>query len=331
MSMNRRAFMESAVALAMLSATDALAAGRRSITLVLAPSNLGLRPPRSGHQPGTWQAPQVLMQAGLRDAVGAREVISLERPAYAFEQQPGTRIRNGQSIRAFSLQLGSAVEGVLRSGGFPLVIGGDCSILLGGLYGLRRSGGRGLVHVDGHSDFYQMSKADAGRLGAAAGMDLALASGRGEPLLTHWPQAGVLANDPDIIQIGDREAQNDNGQIPASGIAQITAQHVLADGISAVVATASKKLETAHVERAWLHVDLDVLDEKVMDAVDSPGSPGLNFEQLGDLVHGLCASGHIAGADFSIYDPELDAGLRFAKPIVDCIARGVGAMGRPLV
>ena len=73
-------------------------------------------------------------------------MLPIERPKYDFDAQPGTRIRNGQTIRAFSLKLSDLVRGVLEQGSFPLVIGGDCSLLLGNLYGLRHCGGRGLVH-----------------------------------------------------------------------------------------------------------------------------------------------------------------------------------------
>src|ERR1700749_1894451 len=145
--MTRRRFMQSSAALAAFAPACRLLAEQRPVSVILAPSNFGLRSLRSGHEPGTWRAPDALMKAGLADAGPARNVFSLDRPAYAFEAQAGTRIRNGRSIRDFSVQLANAVSGVLRDDGFPLVIGGDCSILLGGLYGLRRSGGRGLVHI----------------------------------------------------------------------------------------------------------------------------------------------------------------------------------------
>src|SRR5881392_538197 len=112
-----------------------------SISLVLAPSNLGLRPTESGGQPGTWRAPQALLDAGLAHALDAGETVPLERPTYEFEAQAGTRIRNGLSIRAFSLQLSEKVRDILKRNRFPVVIGGDCSILLGSLHGMRRAGG----------------------------------------------------------------------------------------------------------------------------------------------------------------------------------------------
>src|SRR5262245_55617394 len=197
-----------------LFASAALLAGSRaqagaknpkSIALVLAPSNLGLRP-ENGKEPGTWRAPQVLEQAGLAAALDVIETIRLERPQYQFKAQPGTRLRNGQTLRRFNLQLAGVVRRQLVAGRFPVVVGGDCGILLGALYGLRQAGGRGLVHVDGHSDFTQeKSYATPETLGSVAGMDLALASGRGEPLMTEWPGIdGPLAADADIVQIGER-------------------------------------------------------------------------------------------------------------------------------
>src|SRR5688572_10450493 len=106
-----------------LIAGSLLLAGRRvraaakappAVRLVLAPSNLGLRP-ENGKEPATWQAPRVLMAAGLRHAVEASEVMCLERPLYDFGPQAGTRIRNGQTLRRFSLELAETVRAALDS------------------------------------------------------------------------------------------------------------------------------------------------------------------------------------------------------------------------
>ena len=293
------------------------------VTVVLAPSNLGLRP--EGGQPGTWQAPQALIDAGLQEAVQATQVVRLDRPQYESGAQKGTRIRNGQTIRAFSMQLSHVVQAIIAAGEFPLVIGGDCSVLLGGLYGLRLAGGRGLVHIDGHNDFYHPANYDVNsRLGSAAGMDLALASGRGEALLTEWPHvSGPLARDAEIVQVGERDSANTGKHIVGTGIAQFTVQRALREGIEATAERTVAQLAAQKLDRAWLHVDLDVLDERVMPAVDSPGRPGFNFDQLAAFVGALCASKRIAGADFAIYDPDRDPQAKFAAPLVRCIASGI--------
>ncbi|MEX0734334.1 MAG: arginase family protein [Steroidobacteraceae bacterium] len=330
MGMTRREFGMIASAIILAGArANAASPKAGSVSVVLAPSNLGLRP-ENDRQPGTWQAPRVLMEAGLADALAAEEIIRLERPTYSFAAQDGTRIRNGNTIRAFSLELAGKVRAILDTGRFPLVVGGDCSILLGCLYGARLAGGRGLVHVDGHSDFTQAaSYATPQTLGAAAGMDLALASGRGEKLLTEWPEIGSpLTADADIVQVGERGADEPwflqyYGDILKTEITQITAQRVLAEGVDAAARRVLARLEMRGLDKAWLHVDLDVLDQAVMPAVDSPGSPGFNYAQLSRLVAALIASGRIAGVDFAIYDPERDAGHRHARDLVACIADGV--------
>lgn len=305
------------------------AAPARAIRIVLAPSSLGLRP-EDGREPGTWEAPQVLMAAGLRDAVRAAEVVGLDHPPYQVPAQAGTRIRNGQTLRRFSLELAEHVRETIAALRFPLVIGGDCGVLLGCLYGARLAGGRGLVHVDGHSDFTQAkSYATPETLGAAAGMDLAFASGRGEPLMTVWSGLeGPLAADADIVQIGERGRDEpwfpDNyGDILATEITQFTVQSAKSEGIDVTAAKTLARLEARGLDRAWLHVDVDVLDEKVMSAVDSPGSPGLDYEELAGLVRALVSSGRIVGADFAIYDPSRDPGHAHARGIVTCIAAGL--------
>ena len=62
---------------------------------------------------------------------------------------------NPDGLRAYAQQLAEAVTGVLQQGRFPVVLGGDCSNLVGCALGLRRLGRFGLVFMDGHADFYQ--------------------------------------------------------------------------------------------------------------------------------------------------------------------------------
>ncbi len=307
------------------------ARGCTRLVLILAPSNLGLRPNEDGSEPGTWRAPETLMSMGLARRVSAVATWRLPRPKYVREEQPGTRIRNGAAIRALSLKLGARVSEALAKRLFPIVIGGDCSILLGCLIGARSLGQAGLIHVDGHSDFYHPGNYDTSkRLGTAAGMDLALVTGRGEPLLTAWPGVdGPLVTDEDALQIGERNALDQDfnkyyGDMRTTRITRVLIQDVQRDGIDATVARVAKWIGSRGLARTWLHVDLDVLDETELPAVDSPGSPGLGYDDLARLVTGLRQTGSVLGVNFSIYDPDRDPKRIYAPRIVDCIARGLG-------
>jgi len=325
---SRRVFL---TALAAFGSTSALPEGRRPIALIEAPSNLGLRPPYAGHEPGTWRAPQTLRQAGLASVLTPSRIESLTSPQYRFEVEPGTRIRNGQGIRRFSEDLALSVRRSLTAGEFPLVIGGDCSILLGCLLGAGPSR-VGLIHVDGHSDFYHPANYDtSARLGSAAGMDLALATGRGEKLLARW-EGGPLVADRDVVQIGEREelsADYDYRDIEQTEILRIPVRWVLKNGVEATVLRALAS-GAGPSQTRWLHVDLDVLDETVMAAVDSPGRPGLQFDDLARLIAGLLRAGRIVGADIAIFDPDRDPEGIYARGIVACLGRAFGGGSGPL-
>jgi len=310
-----------ATALIVPIAGRARARSPRVLDLIEAPSHLGLRPPKAGVEPGTWRGPAALEAAGLSGALRPARHVRLDRPTYTAHPVAGTRMRNGVALRAFGLALAAEVERSLRRGAIPIVVGGDCSNVLGCMAGLRRAGGRGLVHIDGHSDFSVLDDDARTRLGAAAGMDLALATGRGEPLLTAWPAVrGPLVEDRDAIQVGEREDIAGYPGLDQTAIERIPIHEVHKAGVAATAERVLRRMRTRALDRAWLHIDLDVLDQAVMPAVDSPGSPGLAYDELADLVRALLRADRIAGLDVAIYDPDLDPDGRYAPRIVACIA-----------
>ena len=303
------------------------------IEIIEAPSNLGLRPLRAGHVPGAWRAPQALREAGLYELLGARSIRSLERPSYSAEAQPDTRILNGRTLRAFLETLRNFVAEVMAGSGTPLVVGGDCSILLGCIAGAKRFAPVGLIHIDGHSDFFHPGNYDtAQRLGSAAGMDLALATGRGEALLAQWSSiATPLVYDADVVQVGEREERDPDypfKDIVDTAIRQLTVRTVKEIGIERAAQNIETYLLARGLERIWLHVDVDVLDEREMPAVDSPGRPGLTYGELSELLARLCSCLPIIGADVTVFDPDLDPTGRYAEELADCLAKGLGALGK---
>jgi arginase len=287
------------------------------VEMICVPWSLGLRPDAAGAEPGTWSAPRALREAGLSRRLAAVVVTELPRPSYQVEAQPGTRVRNGVALREHSLLLAQAVSDAIAAGRLPVVIGGDCSVLLGCLGGARRHHDIGLVHIDGHPDFTHPGNHDFVTLGAAAGMDLALATGRGELLLTRWPDIdGPLVEDRDVVQLGDR-----TGQPLPSDLLVIGIDELLAAGIDAAARRAVEHLRATHP--IWVHVDLDVLDAAVLPTVDAPGTPGLTFEELTRLLLSLRQTGRVLGVDITIYDPHLDLDGAYPSAIVDCIAAGL--------
>lgn len=300
--------------------------------LVKAPSNLGLRPRDDGSEPGTWRAPDVLLEEGLHDVLKALGSIELRRPPYDRDEQPGTRLLNGHSLRAFNLELADRIEQLVVERRFPLVLGGDCSILLGALAGLRRLTPLSLVHIDGHSDFRHPGNYDsAATLGAPAGMDLALATGRGEPLLTQWPGVETpLVPDEEVVQIGERENRDPDFAWPdvnETAITRIDTFEANELGPSGVLAKTRATLDRRPWPY-WIHLDVDVLDQDVMPAVDSPGSPGIAPSDLELILAGLLEDRRVAGMTVTIYDPELDPERSAARLIVSLLGGAFAKAGR---
>lgn len=295
--------------------------GRLPVEVICVPWSVGLRPNAAGAEPGTWGAPHALREAGLSQRLGAVAMTELPRPPYQVEAQLGTRVRNGVTLREHSLLLADAVSDAIAGGRLPVVVGGDCSVLLGCLGGARRHRQIALVHIDGHPDFTHPGNHDFSNPGAAAGMDLALATGRGELLLTRWPGIdGPLVEDRSVVQIGDR-----TGQALPADLLVIGIDELLATGVEATARRAVEHLQAAHP--IWVHVDLDVLDAAVLPAVDSPGTPGLTYEQLTRLLSRLRQTGRILGVDVTIYDPHLDPDSAYTPAIVGCVVAGL--QGRP--
>lgn len=298
----------------------------RPVTLIEAPCNLGLRPLRPGHVPGTWRGPEAL--SGLRKVLAPQAVVAMARPVYSAEPQPGTRLLNGPALRSFNLALADHVEAVIAAGGRPFVVGGDCSVLLGALAGARRYGPVTLIHIDGHSDFRHPGNYDPeASLGAVAGMDLALATGRGEALLTEWPEVdGPLVDDRAVVQIGERENRDADFAWPDVNDTDITRIDVFEARKIGAIGILDR---TRHVvDRAgsdfWIHLDVDVLDEQIMPAVDSPGSPGVDPEQLAVILGDLWKDERFIGLTLTVFDPELDPQGHFAERIVGLFRQLLG-------
>jgi arginase len=294
----------------------------RNILLIRAPSNLGLRPLAPDHEPGTWRAPEVLTQAGLVEALSPSHIIDLDRPAYAPLPDVGSGLLNGAAIKAFNVKLADAVAALNNDPSvFPVIVGGDCSILLGALAGRRRSGPLSLVHIDGHSDFRHPGNYDAAAVpGAVAGMDLALATGRGAPLLTEWPLVvAPLVPDEQVVQIGERESRDADFPWPDINDTDITRMDVFTVhdlGLAEVIARTMAALGKQRDWPFWVHLDVDVLDQSVMPAVDSPGSPGIDEGNLVRLLRALVSQGLCAGMTVTIYDPDLDPHREHAARLV---------------
>lgn len=154
--------------------------------IVDAPTNLGLRPPAVGSVPGADKAPAALRGAGLHAelrARGWREAGVVLAGRYSPSYEAG-EIRNEAALLDHAARLAQLLGELISRGDRPLVLGGDCSTLLGCALALRRRGRIALVHIDGHTDFRHPGNSST--VASLAGEDLAAACG------LHYPHISDL-------------------------------------------------------------------------------------------------------------------------------------------
>ena len=176
----------------------------RPVALVGAPSSIGIRPYDDGRARRLDLAPRVFRDRGLVERLGARDHDDVLPPPYVDFQRPGRRPRNEPGVAAYSRALAERVASASHGDAFVLLLGGDCSIVLGSLLGLRPRGGPpvGLAYVDGHADF---ATPEESRTGSAASMCLALAVGRGDTPLARLSAEGPLVRAENTVLIGRRD------------------------------------------------------------------------------------------------------------------------------
>jgi len=295
---------------------------KRAIDLIGAPSNLGLRPLRPGHVPGARRAPTVLRSHRIVDRLGARDRGDVDAPAYDPSPDAASGYRNGAGLASYTPRLADRIGETIDEKRFALVLGGDCSVLLGGALALKRRGRYGLLFIDGHSDFYFPRKP---RPLSAAGMDLALATGHGPDAIASIEHRAPYFAEEDTVVFAYRDAgtpdEVETERFERAAFARYPLERVRAMGFDAATGEALRRLERSDLEGFWIHIDVDVLDPKFMPAVDSPDPGGVNFDQLEDVLALALASPRIVGMEIDIYDPDLDPDGRYAGRLVAMIER----------
>lgn len=171
-----------------------------------------------------------------------------------------------------------------------VVVGGDCSVTVAALDALPDRSDLAVVWCDAHPDLHTPETSPSG---AFSGMALRAVLGEGEPQLALRP--GLPPER--VVVVGARTI--DDGELsPLSGLAQVPVPQLedpqaLADAVVATGAT-----------RAWVHIDVDVLDPAHLSGVSSPAPFGTSPAALAAAIRAMRARVPLAGATISGFAPR---------------------------
>ncbi|EQD71743.1 Arginase/agmatinase/formiminoglutamase [mine drainage metagenome] len=297
------------------------------ISILAAPTNLGLRPPEPGAVPGTAKAPEALRDAGLYRrliALGAADAGVVLPGRYLDDVEVGApRARNQKAIVEHAIRLAARIGDELNQSRTPLILGGDCSLLLGAGLALSRRGRFGLVHIDGHTDFRHPD--NTSQCASVAGEDLAVAVGRHRAALADIEGRRPYFRPDDTVHIGYRETDEHVQELRGVVSLVVSAQEVREMGGGHWGRRVLDLLKDRGTSGYWLHLDVDVLDPIWMPAVDSPTPGGLAPAELMALLTELVPSA--SGAEVTIFDPDLDPDGKLATFLTDLLATGLSQLG----
>lgn len=280
----------------------------RRAAMLGAASSLGIRPYDDRSEPRHLdRAPDALRRLGVPDRLSAADLGDvIPADAYRDFTRPRGGVRNERAVERYSRVLADRVASGLADERFLLVLGGDCSIVLGCLLGASRHAARlGLAYVDDHADFATPAESITG---SAASMCLAMAVGRGGSPLSRLAGQSPLVRAEDVVLFGRRDEGQDyygHDALASSGILDVPWTAV-AVRPAAAAAAALARLDRPEIDGFWIHLDADVLDARVMPAVDSPEPDGPDIEQLAGLLAPITRHPKALGLQLTIYDPALD-------------------------
>jgi arginase len=274
------------------------------VALLLLPHDSGQEGVRLG------AGPLRVVDAGLAAALvaGGHRVTDLKvlRP---------TGAHRAEIASTFTLCREAAVNvaAAVRSGSFPLVLSGNCFAAVGAVSGLDPAR-LGLVWFDAHGE---MNTPDTTASGYLDGMGLATLMGEcWKSLAAAIPGFRVWAPEH-VALLGGRDFDPPEvARLNAGGL------NVVSPG-AGFLGAAERALDrlVRRVQRVYIHVDLDVLDAREVQAsaMASPGGPTLDeVEKVLEMAHSRF---EVVGAGLAGYDPAFDpeGGVKAALTLLTAV------------
>ncbi len=270
---------------------------------------------------GEARAPATLRATGLVEVLqrvtDVHDYGDIALPEPNPERDPTTGIIAPANLAAMVGAVRALVAQAIGHGDVPLVIGGECPLLLGCLAAARDAYGRvGLFFVDGHEDSWPPHQSTTGEaadmeLGFALGLTAATGIDDLDALLP-------LVRPDDTIVLGPRD-RDELAAVNVPSIASTVTFHDDRALLATDLATTSKALtRQVHATAAhwWFHLDLDVLATRSFSAIRYPQPGGLSWSHIETIADAALKAPGLIGWNITIYNPDLDPSGTGAVQIV---------------
>jgi arginase len=276
---------------------------------------------------GVDMGPSALRAALLEKRIEAlghnlRDLGDIDTPEVETRKLRNPQLRYLEEIVRICESLAKKVEKSARAGHFPLVLGGDHSIVMGTVAGLTKAKGpQGCIYIDAHGDFNTMDTTPSGNI---HGMGLAACMGLGHSKLVNIGGVKPKLRAENVALIGVRELdEGERELIKKSEIYVATMRDIDEKGIGRVMRDA---IERARDGTRGVHVtlDVDVLEPREAPGTGTPVPGGLTFREAHLAMEVLSERNIATSFELVEVNPLLDTGNRTAELSVGLIESLVG-------
>lgn len=258
---------------------------------------------------GVDMGPSAIRYAGINerlhnlfDEVHDLGDIAIGRPEVKIDEE--TNLRNLELIAEKTTSLAEKIDEVIKSGSFPLVLGGDHSIAIGTLAGVSKHyKNLGVIWYDAHGD---LNTAETSPSGNIHGMPLAVSIGLGHPLLTNIGDYSPKVKPENIVIIGARSLdEGERELIKEKGIRVYTMHEIDRLGMTKVMEETIHYLKE-RTDGVHLSLDLDGLDPTDAPGVGTPVNGGITYRESHLAMEMLAEADIVTSAEFVEVNPILD-------------------------
>jgi arginase len=289
---------------------------KRNINIFEFPLNLGLTKKEHETDPGVRKLPDWLRKFDFHNRIDPKNVFRLDAPEYSLDFDEVSKVRNANQIIEYAQKQADCILQNYEKNAFNIILGGDCSILIGNAVALKKLGNFGLFYLDGHTDFIPPELSETG---GAAGMDLAIITGTGHKKLTDISGLKPYLSEENIFCCGNAETDDEEyvNQIINSDIHYFDLYRLRENGFRKTVDDFLKMVNDKGLDGFFIHLDADVLKDEIMPAVDSRMEDGINYNDLREMLETLFENPLCFGIEITILDPDYDESGTYTQPFVD--------------
>lgn len=243
-----------------------------------------------------------------------------------YEQMGNPKAKYLKPIVNACTKLAAQVEKIGSAGDFPLILGGDHSIVLGSLAGMgavAKSNNKrlGVLYVDAHGDFNDTETSPSGNI---HGECLAASAGIGLKELTNLYYEGQKVDPKNICFVGCRDL--DPGEkilMKKAGVTVFTMSDIERQGFPAIIRQVIVFFKT-HADMVHVSFDMDVLDPMFAPGTGIPLPGGLTNREALLLMEEMYSLGLVTSAEIVEVNPILDIRNQTAILAVTLAARLLG-------